>query len=49
MFGRVALFEFNVTKLFCRVESPLVLVINGRKAGRELQAGVRMSTFTKID
>jgi len=32
-----------------RVESPLVLVINGRKAGRELQAGVQMSTFTKTD
>ena len=32
-----------------RVESPLVLVINSRKAGRELQAGVRMSTFTKTD
>ena len=32
-----------------RVESPLVLVINGRKAGRELQAGVQMSTFTITD
>lgn len=32
-----------------RVESPLVLVINGKKAGRELQAGVQMSTFTKTD
>lgn len=32
-----------------RVESPLVLVINGKKASRELQAGVQMSTFTKTD
>lgn len=32
-----------------RVESPLVMVVNGRKAGRELQAGVQMSTFTKTD
>jgi len=32
-----------------RVESPLVLVINGKKAARELQAGVQMSTFTKND
>jgi len=32
-----------------RVESPLVLVINGKKAGRDLQAGVQMSTFTKTD
>ena len=32
-----------------RVESPLVLVINSRKAARELQAGVQMSTFTKTD
>merc|ERR1711874_85987 len=30
-----------------RVESPLVLVINGKKASRDLQAGVQMSTFTK--
>jgi len=32
-----------------RVESPLVLVINGKKAARDLQAGVQMSTFTKTD
>ena len=32
-----------------RVESPLVLVINSRKASRELQAGVQMSTFTITD
>ena len=32
-----------------RVESPLVIIINGRKASRELQAGVQMSTFTKTD
>ena len=30
-----------------RVESPLVLVINGKKAGKDLQAGVQMTTFTK--
>ena len=35
--------------LLVRVESPLVLIINGRKASRELQAGVQMSTFTKTD
>jgi hypothetical protein len=29
-----------------RVESPLVLVINGRKGGQELLAGVAMSSFT---
>jgi len=38
-------YKFNMV----RVESPLVLVINGKKAGRELQAGVQMSTFTKTD
>jgi len=32
-----------------RVESPLVLVINGKKASRDLQAGVQMSTFTKTE
>jgi len=30
-----------------RVESPLVLVINGKKASKDLQAGVQMTTFTK--
>jgi len=29
-----------------RVDSPLVLVINGRKGGKELLAGVAMSSFT---
>ena len=38
-------YQFNMV----RVESPLVLIINSRKAGRELQAGVQMSTFTKAD
>ncbi len=28
-----------------RVESPLVLVINGKKAARDLQAGIELSTF----
>jgi len=32
-----------------RVESPLVLVINGKKASRDFQAGVQMSSFTKND
>jgi len=36
-------FKFGII----RVESPLVLVINGKKAGKELQAGVQMTTFTK--
>jgi len=30
-----------------RVESPLVLVINGKKASKDLQAGVQMTSFTK--
>jgi len=30
-----------------RVESPLVLVINGKRASRELQAGVQITTYTK--
>jgi len=32
-----------------RVESPLVLVINGKKAGSDFQAGIQLSTFTKSD
>ena len=32
-----------------RVDSPLVLVINGKKAHAEMQAGVELSTFTKSD
>jgi len=36
-------YEFGLV----RVESPLVLVINGKKAGKDLQAGVQMTTFTK--
>ncbi|XP_019865803.1 tetratricopeptide repeat protein 5 [Aethina tumida] len=32
-----------------RVETPLILVINGRKANRDLQAGVQMSLFKKYD
>jgi len=38
-------YKFNLV----RVESPLVLVINSRKAGRDLQAGVQMLTFTKTN
>ena len=38
-------YKFNMV----RVESPLVLVINAKKAARDLQAGVQMSTFTKTD
>jgi hypothetical protein len=34
--------------IIIRVESPLVLVINGKKAARELQAGVQITTFTKV-
>eukprot|EP00095_Tigriopus_kingsejongensis_P002947 maker-scaffold2090_size21136-snap-gene-0.3 protein:Tk02947 transcript:maker-scaffold2090_size21136-snap-gene-0.3-mRNA-1 annotation:"tetratricopeptide repeat protein 5-like" len=30
-----------------RVESPLILVINGKKAAQDYQAGVQMSTYTK--
>jgi len=32
-----------------RVESPLVLVINGKKANSDFQAGIQLSTFTKSD
>ena len=32
-----------------RVESPLALVINGKKAGSDFQAGIQLSTFTKSD
>lgn len=32
-----------------RVETPVVLVVNGRKLGLEQQASVKMSTFKKID
>ena len=38
-------YKFNLV----RVESPLVLIINSRKAGRDLQAGVQMLTFTKTN
>ena len=41
--------EVNYQFWLVRVESPLVLIINGRKASRDLQAGVQMSTFTKTD
>ncbi|XP_040579800.1 tetratricopeptide repeat protein 5 isoform X2 [Lepeophtheirus salmonis] len=37
--------KFNLV----RVESPLVLVINGKKAPSELQAGIQLSTFTKAN
>jgi hypothetical protein len=32
-----------------RVESPLALIINGRKSSPGMQAGVEMATFTKSD
>jgi len=32
-----------------RVESPLALVINGKKASADLQAGIELSTFAKSD
>ncbi|OXU21450.1 hypothetical protein TSAR_000589 [Trichomalopsis sarcophagae] len=32
-----------------RVETPVVLVVNGRKLGRDQQANVKMSTFKKSD
>lgn len=32
-----------------RVETPLILVVNGKKVGRDLQAGVQMSIFKKFD
>lgn len=38
-------YEFDLV----RVESPLVLVINGKKAAADLQAGIELSTFAKSD
>lgn len=32
-----------------RVETPVVMVVNGRKLGRDQQASVKMSTFKKSD
>ena len=32
-----------------RVESPLNLVINGKKASADFQAGIELSTFAKSD
>jgi len=32
-----------------RIETPLVLVVNGKKVNRDLQAGVQMSLFRKFD
>lgn len=32
-----------------QVETPVVLVVNGRKLGREKQASVKISTFKKND
>ncbi|XP_044256056.1 tetratricopeptide repeat protein 5-like [Tribolium madens] len=32
-----------------RVETPLVMVVNGKKVNRDLQAGVQMSIFNKYD
>ncbi|XP_065158278.1 tetratricopeptide repeat protein 5-like [Atheta coriaria] len=32
-----------------RIETPLILVVNGKKANRDLQAGVQMSLFKKFD
>ncbi|CAH1159927.1 unnamed protein product [Phaedon cochleariae] len=32
-----------------RVETPVILVVNGKKVGRELQAGVQLSIFKKFE
>ena len=32
-----------------RVESPLALIINGKKASADFQAGIELSTFAKSD
>jgi hypothetical protein len=37
--------EWNFNSL--RVESPVVLVVNGRKVGQDQQASVQLSTFKK--
>ncbi|XP_069686629.1 tetratricopeptide repeat protein 5-like [Periplaneta americana] len=39
--------EWNFVSL--RVESPVLLVVNGRKVGRDQQASARLSTFKKTD
>ncbi|XP_033217459.1 tetratricopeptide repeat protein 5-like [Belonocnema kinseyi] len=38
-------FDFNSI----RVETPIILVVNGRKLSREQQAGTKLSTFKKSD
>ncbi|XP_025836601.1 tetratricopeptide repeat protein 5-like isoform X2 [Agrilus planipennis] len=43
-------FEENTFKFrLIRVETPCVLVVNGKKLGKEYQAGVQMSIFRKFD
>ena len=43
-----SIFVFQVISFdLIRVDSPLVLVINGKKACADMQAGVELSTFTK--
>lgn len=32
-----------------RVETPVILVVNGRKLGREQQASAKLHTFKKTD
>jgi hypothetical protein len=44
----LAFFPFQLISFdLIRVDSPLVLVINGKKAYSDMQAGVELSTFTK--
>ena len=42
MFPKSGNIEFGLI----RVESPLVLVINGKKAGRDMVAGIELSTLS---
>lgn len=44
-FGLFQKYKFRLI----RVETPLVMVLNGKKANRNLQAGVHMSIFKKFD
>lgn len=48
-FSKISVIRDDKTIYFdlVRVESPLVLVINGKKASQDFQAGIQMSTFTK--
>ncbi len=48
--GKLTNHIFQVVEFdLIRVESPLALIINGKKASADLQAGIELSTFAKSD